>query len=95
MRIDAIQSRAYTPTFKNNESTVPYPELSYRKSRINVYESDPFESGLKSLLSKVGKAYRLLFIPEVDAHAKEIRKSVDMLFDDEKNNAGNKFSTVA
>ena len=94
MRIEAIHTNAYTPTFKNNETIVPYPELSYRKSRINVYEADPFESGLKSVFSKVGKAYRLLFTPEIDKQADEIRTNIDKMFDEE-NKQGKKLSTVA
>ena len=94
MRIEAIQSRAYTPTFKNNDTIVPYPELSYRKSRINVYEADPFESGLKSIFNKVGKAYRLLFTPEIDKQADEIRNNIDQIFDGQKKE-GNRLSTIA
>ncbi len=92
MRIDAIKSNTYTPTFKNNDTIVPYPELSYRKSRINVYEADPFESGFKSFLGKFGKAYRLLFTPEVDRKAQEIRYDIDKIFDKTK---GNNLNAIA
>ncbi len=92
MRINAINTNAYSPTFKQNDTIVPYPELSYRKSRINVYEADPFESGFKSVFNKVSKAYRLLFTPEVNKQANEIRHNIDQIFSDKK---GNKLSTIA
>lgn len=91
MRIDAINTNAYTPTFKNNDTIVPYPEISYRKSRINVYEADPFESGLKSVFNKVSKAYRLLFTPEVNKQANEIRNNIDEIFSEK----GKKLNAVA
>ena len=94
MRINAIQTNTYSPTFKNNDTIVPYPELSYRKSRINVYEADPFESGLKSVFSKFGRAYRLLFTPEVDRQADKIRTNIDQIVDSSKQ-LGNNLNTVA
>ena len=95
MRIDAIKN-SYTPTFRQNNAVVAYPELSYRKSQINVYETDPFENGFSSIVKKFEKAYRLLFTPEIDKKSADIKNSIDLIVDGEKQDkSGAKLNAVA
>lgn len=95
MRIDAINT-SYTPTFRQNNTVVAYPELSYRKSQINVYETDPFENGINSLVKKFEKAYRLLFTPEIDKRSSDIKDSIDTIFESDKEaKKGEKLNAVA
>ncbi|MDD3237015.1 MAG: hypothetical protein PHV37_02830 [Candidatus Gastranaerophilales bacterium] len=92
MKVNTIKN--YTPTFKS--SVLPYPEYAkgYSVSQQNAQKTDALASDpVTALVNKFAKAYRLLFTPEITNSANNIKKGIDIVFDDKQ--VGQKLNEVA
>ena len=83
MKTNSISLANYTPTFKS--PVVAYPEFmsGYGVSQTNANKADAMASDpVSALVNKLGKAFRLLFTPEITASANNIKEGIDIVFED-------------